>query len=79
MKITCEVVRDLLPLYHDNVCGNDSKAIVEEHLAECADCREELQRIETELTLPHIEPDNERSLQAVASAWKKRKKTFLTG
>lgn len=38
--ITCEVVQDLLPLYVDECCSEQSKKIVEEHLADCMDCRE---------------------------------------
>lgn len=38
---TCEIVRDLLPLYIDDVCGADSRKLVEEHLAVCEACRRE--------------------------------------
>ena len=38
MKTSCEVVKDLLPLYHDEACSPGSKALVEEHLGECTDC-----------------------------------------
>ena len=36
--ITCEVIRDLLPLYVDDVLSSDSRALVEEHLKTCAGC-----------------------------------------
>lgn len=39
MKASCEIIRDLLPLYVDEICSADSKALVEEHLSECQDCR----------------------------------------
>lgn len=39
MKYDCNVVKDLLPLYQDNICSSTSKDIVEEHLRECADCK----------------------------------------
>ena len=42
MKITCNVIKDLLPLYHDKICSEDSRKIVEEHLVECDNCRKEL-------------------------------------
>lgn len=45
MKVSCEVVKDLLPLYCDNVCSGESKALVEEHLEECEACREEYQKL----------------------------------
>jgi hypothetical protein len=36
--ITCEVIRDLMPLYVDDVLSSDSKALVEEHLETCEGC-----------------------------------------
>lgn len=45
-NIDCEIIRDLLPLYVDDVCSEKSKDMVEEHLRECDECRnyyEELQ------------------------------------
>ena len=34
-----DIVQDLLPLYHDGVCSDKSRAAVEEHLQTCQDCR----------------------------------------
>lgn len=45
-KYNCGVVRDLLPLYRDNVCGEESRRIVEEHLAECPECPKLLEQLE---------------------------------
>ena len=39
MKINCEMVQDLLPLYEDGVCSESSRAAVEEHLKNCESCR----------------------------------------
>ena len=41
----CEVVRDLLPLYADEACSEKSRALVEEHLLDCAECREILLKL----------------------------------
>lgn len=38
-KINCNVIGDLLPLYVDGAVSEDTKKLVEEHLAECADCK----------------------------------------
>ena len=35
MKISCDMIQDLLPLYHDGVCSEESKKIIEEHLQIC--------------------------------------------
>lgn len=45
MKYSCDVIKDLLSLYCDNVCSDDSRAAVEEHLNECGDCRNELEKL----------------------------------
>ncbi len=39
MKLPCAIVRDLLPLYHDNVCAPETGDAVEEHLLGCGPCR----------------------------------------
>lgn len=36
----CNVVKDLIPLYIDGCCSEESAIIVEEHLKECSVCRE---------------------------------------
>ena len=51
MKTTCDIIRDLLPLYIDNACSERSRELVDEHLAECPDCaalREKLRHTEVE-------------------------------
>lgn len=37
--IKCSVVRDLLPLYIDKVTGEETSALIAEHLAVCPECR----------------------------------------
>ena len=44
-KYPCSMIRDLLPLYRDNVCGDESRVIVEEHLRECTDCSHILEQL----------------------------------
>lgn len=39
----CNVIKDLLPLYVDNVCSADSKEMVDEHLKTCSECQIELE------------------------------------
>ena len=45
MKIDCEVIRDILPLYADDACSEKSRQMVDEHLEECSACRKQLERI----------------------------------
>lgn len=42
MKTNCKVIEDLLPLYIDEVCSDESKRLIEEHLEECDACSAKL-------------------------------------
>lgn len=45
MSYPCKLIQDLLPLYHDGVCSGESREIIEEHLTNCAECSEVLEKI----------------------------------
>ena len=45
MKTDCEIIRDLLPLYVDDICSEKSREMVDEHLQECSECREVLDKL----------------------------------
>ena len=45
MKLKCNVIRDLLPLYADQICSDESRELVDEHLAGCRDCSGLLQQM----------------------------------
>ena len=38
-NIPCGVIRDLLPLYTEELCSVESRRLVESHLKKCPDCR----------------------------------------
>ncbi|WP_313162793.1 zf-HC2 domain-containing protein [Sedimentibacter sp.] len=38
-KINCNIIKDLLPLYIDNLTSNESNEIIEEHLNSCNECQ----------------------------------------
>lgn len=42
MKLSCNIIRDLLPLYAEGLASQDSRGVVEAHIAGCESCREEL-------------------------------------
>lgn len=45
MSKECEIIRDLLPLYADDVVSDASREIIEDHLPDCPDCREYLKKL----------------------------------
>ncbi len=45
MKLTCGIVMDLLPLYEEDICSEETRQAVEEHLKECHTCRSFLEDV----------------------------------
>ncbi|MDE6745937.1 MAG: zf-HC2 domain-containing protein, partial [Oscillospiraceae bacterium] len=52
MIVTCKVIEDLLPLYADGICSEDTKTVVEHHTAECAECRKKLEAMTSDTAEP---------------------------
>lgn len=77
MKLPCEIVRDLLPLYQDQVCSGESKIAVEAHVMDCSACTAALKDIRKELnTIPTIseeEVDAKEAMKALSKRWKRSK------
>ncbi len=66
------MIRDLLPLYADEACSEKSRALVNEHLLDCADCRAMLEKIkETEIE-NNLKSEKESVLQYGITQFKKR-------
>lgn len=51
-EISCDIIRDILPLYVDQVVSEDTKELVEEHLQECEECAREAEAMKKTLILP---------------------------
>lgn len=43
MKKECNIIRDLLPNYIENLVSKDTKEYVEKHINECSDCKNALE------------------------------------
>ena len=71
-KINCNIIRDILPLYVDGVVSADTSALVEEHMTECEDCRQEAERMKAHMSLP----DSGEVEEAEAKVIKDFKKEF---
>lgn len=50
-KISCDIIRDILPLYLDDVVSDDTKELVEEHLETCDRCKREADILKKKVTL----------------------------
>lgn len=51
-RIPCSVVRDLMILYEDDVCSEESRQMIDSHIKECEACRDAYQR--SKQPLPEI-------------------------
>lgn len=52
MKNKCNIIRDILPLYVENIVSDDTKAFVDAHLEECAECKKVMENMRTPSELP---------------------------
>lgn len=52
MKTKCNVIRDLLPLYAENLTSEESNNLISEHLQNCEDCRNGYEKITEKMELP---------------------------
>lgn len=50
--INCEIVRDVLPLYAENLASKSTYKMVEKHLKECNECNEYLRELKAEVPVP---------------------------
>lgn len=74
MKNTpCEVIKDLLPLYVDDICSEKSKEIIEEHLLECGECRKYLDSLKEDIPSVVSESEAAEIQEAETSFFKKVK------
>ena len=74
MKLSCDIIRDLLPLYAEGLASEDSQTAVREHLQECEGCRKCYEQMNQSPVLPREAPD----LGAVRRGlWKRRLLTAL--
>lgn len=79
MGITCEIIKDILPLYYDNICSQDSRKLVEEHLAECANCRKVLELMNSDIKIKN-DIDDINAMKKISKRWKYDKlSAFLIG
>ncbi len=70
-KLNCEIIKDLIPLYIDNVCSSETQGVVKAHMDECENCKAFYSSLKTAPTLPSVDTDIDK---AVFKAGRKMKK-----
>ena len=74
MKLSCDIIRDLLPLYAEELASGDSQEAVREHLDGCEDCRRTYEKMKESPVIIREDP----GLNTVRRGlWKRRLLTAL--
>ena len=63
MNTECEIIRDLLPLYTEEMCSDASRRLVEQHLQSCPSCKERLAREQQPAPAPDYTVEPSRSFR----------------
>ncbi len=66
----CDIVKDLIPLYVDELVTEDSKQFIENHINSCQDCSTYLQNLKRDLSEPYsfdaeINGDDEKLVRGI--------------
>lgn len=76
MKLPCDIVQDLLPLYEDSLCSRATHEAVEEHLKECRNCGKQHTAVQ-EFHEPEVVAKPEQEKKATAKSFKKIRNRWI--
>ena len=76
MKIKCDIIRDLLPLYADDACSEESRRMVDEHLEECADCGRMLEKLKNEEIESDLKSEKQTVIEYASRFFRRRSATI---
>lgn len=76
MKLSCEIIQDLLPLLEDDVCSAESRAAVMEHIKTCENCRKLYEAGHADEVVPVTSPEEKQQEKALKNGFRKVKRTW---
>lgn len=82
MKYSCNLIRDLIPLYCDEICSEESKEAVETHMEECGECRKfyhemkQADLVQESVKNRSYEDQQIASMKRIKKKWKKKNFAF---
>lgn len=75
----CDVIQDLLPLYIDNICSEESRHMVSEHLENCGECKRlyenMIEAVDQDIEEPEL--DSQQAFNAISRRWKKKRLSII--
>ena len=54
MEISCDIIKDLLPLYVDHLTSEDSNRLIKEHVKTCKVCKDTLDTLRSDMELAEV-------------------------
>lgn len=70
-NVSCNIIKDILPLYVDEVVSDDTRNMVSSHMEHCGDCRKKYEEMKADVSIP-IE-NSAKPLKKIKNAWKRKK------
>lgn len=77
MKVSCKVIEDMLPMYYDKVCSEESTVLVEEHVKQCPRCSQILSDLSADLAVQETKIDDIKPLKKMQKSYKKMRFGWL--
>lgn len=77
MSKDCKIIEDLLPLYRDGICSQESREMVEAHFGRCENCRKLFTQIDSELLFPAEKETDIDQLKSIAKKIMHKQKTAM--
>ena len=77
MKCRCGIIKDLLPLYVDHVCSDESKELIDQHLLECGNCKSYLNSLRESQAVEAVAYDEETERRKVKMMLEMKKKLLF--
>ena len=73
----CSIAKDILPLYAEGLCSEETAAELEKHLEECEECKKQLEHYRTEIKPSADEKTDSEQLKPMKKVSKKLKRNKL--
>lgn len=70
-KVNCNVIKDILPLYVDDVVSDDTRKLVSAHMESCHECQKKHESLCSKVMIP-VE-NNAKPLKKIKQAWNRKK------
>ena len=76
-KEICSLIKDLLPLYIDDLCSRESTEIIKNHLKTCSECGKEYEQLTNQPEIKAIDNDATELIKGVGNMFKRDKKRAI--